>query len=84
MKIIREADGGSPSVSQTDIHSFIEDNLDNLLQDEKYKSNFHRYIISYLGRIRENNNNELNKFKKNNPFYTLSGTEVKSNGAKIS
>ena len=83
MSIIRETNGSAPSVDDSSIQSFVEGAVKEYLSDpdSEYARAFNSYVISYLGRMDSYSAySDLARFKDENPFITLAGYEVKSNG----
>ena len=83
MRIIRETNGSAPSVENKSIQEFVEDTVKEYLSDPEsdYVRSFNSYVISFLGRVDSSTvSTDMARFRDENPFITLAGYEVKSNG----
>lgn len=84
MRILAESDGKVPRVTGIDPESFVRDQLQRLMSDERYLRDLDRFMAfdSRYAADEDDFDNETDyqKFIRENPLVTLDGTVVKSMG----
>lgn len=84
LNILSSAEGKKPKITNLNLHAFIKEQIEKLIQDSHYLQKLNHYLL--YGRTPEKSDfdfstqEEYNDYLNNNPPITLKGETVKSYG----